>query len=99
MKKKNAIWIFFFNLLCAKLHLTDKNHSEIDVDVKPQKEALYTQVVHISIKTCDRTTAARASPKCDGVTMETQAKSEAGCTAVPFDSMQGADRVLVTISS
>lgn len=36
---------------------------DCQVDVKPQKEPLYTQVVRISIKTCDMTTAALSISK------------------------------------
>lgn len=55
---------FFFLSPTVCVHLTDKNHSDIDcqVDLKPQKEPLYTQVVRISIKT-DMTTAALSISK------------------------------------
>lgn len=88
---KNVIWLlclcFKSPTVCAKLHLTDKNHSDIDcqVDVKPQKEPLYTlkwsafQSRHVTWRP-----QPWASPKCDGVTMETQAKMEAGWTAHSF---------------
>lgn len=55
----------FVLFICAKIHLTDKNssHMKCKVDLKPQKELLYTQVVHISIKTCDMTIKALSISK------------------------------------
>lgn len=65
----SGFFLFFLksSTVCAKIHFTDKKkaHSDIDcqVDLKPQKEPLYTQVVRISIKTCDMTTAALSISK------------------------------------
>lgn len=55
--------VLFWNklrLYVPKLTWQTKKHSDIDcqVDLKPQIDPLYTQVVRISIKTCDMTTAA-----------------------------------------